>query len=90
MMPVLGKSLTVGNKLVPGARVSRGLCHAVSRSQYVSRRDGHAREVGGLLSSHPAHTGAGAGAEPGSVDQSEASMKCIDQSEASASDISLP
>ena len=62
--------------------MSRGLCHAVSRSQYVSRSDGHTREVRGLLSSHPAHTGAGAGAERGSVDQSDASMKCIDQSEA--------
>ena len=54
----------------------------MSRSQYVSRSDGHTREVRGLLSSHRAETGAGAGAERASVDKSEARTGSIDQSEA--------
>ena len=58
------------------------MCHAVSRSQYVSRGDGHAREVRGLLSSH--QTGAGAGAVRASADQSEASIGRVDQSETGA------
>ena len=47
----------------------------------MSRSDGHTREVRGLLSSHRAETGAGAGAERATADQSEGTTGVIDQSE---------